>query len=194
MKKSAGIRLRNISFAVLAFAALLPSSLQCQTSGAAVVTGRIPEQFQIQLAEPVSVDPRISVEVTPVGTNAVLVRMKVPKSVRQSKMILPLAMRTNSATFALRARSKDASAHTLIAAGRARAMGDGALLISGAAEAFTPQTGQMEAASVIASGTRISRRGNGLTPNNGLIADLQVSIDANDGNGEFSFVVSMERL
>src|SRR4051812_8945847 len=107
--------MNRLSFAALAFAALLPSSLQSQVSGAAVVTGSVPEQFQIQLAQPVSTVPGVSVEVTPVGPNAVLVRMSVPQSLRQSlrqsKIVVPLAMRTNSATFALRARSTNLSAH-----------------------------------------------------------------------------------
>src|SRR5437879_1620871 len=105
MKKSSGILLRRLCYAVLGSAALIPTQLQSQTSGAVVITGRVPEQFQLQVAAPVSADPRISVQLIPFGSNAVLVKMSVPKSLRQAKMILPLAMRTNSERFALRARS-----------------------------------------------------------------------------------------
>jgi hypothetical protein len=70
------------------------------------------------------------------------------------------------------------------------------LLIPGAAEAFNAQMTPIGSGSVIASGTRISRRGNGLTLNNALLADLEVSIDgkSDESNDGYSFVISMERL
>jgi hypothetical protein len=161
-----------------------------------VVTGRVPEEFQLQVAGPSAADPRISIQVVPFGSNAVLVKMNVPKSLRHGKIILPVAMRTNSEKFSLLAKVTDPSRNAFISASHARAMGDGALLIPGAAEAFSPQMTQAGSGSIIASGTRISRRGNGLTPNNALIADLEVSLDgkSDESHDEFSFVISMERL
>ena len=197
MTTSSGIRILRLSYAVFGLALLLPFQLYSQTSASLVVTGHVPEAFQLQLAEPVSADPRIAVQIVPVGPNAVLIKMTVAKSMRQGKLKLPLAMRTNSAQYALRAKSVDNSVNAFVSVSHPRGMGDGASLFPGAAESFNSQITPIAAGALVASGRRISRRGNGLTPNNALIADLEVSFDgiaANMNENQLSFIVCMERL
>src|SRR5437879_5477422 len=123
--------------------------------------------------------------------------MRIPKSLLHGKVTVPLVMRTNASHFVLRAKAIGDRVDAMLSANHVRTLGDGTLLMPGAAEGFNSQNVALQSGSVIASGSRISRRGSGNNPNNALITDLELSFQSPpDGNTdrEWSLMVSMERL
>jgi len=195
MTTLSGTQRRRLPLALLGLILSIPS--WSQSAGNISIAGYIPEVFQLEPGHLASADANISVQVFPSGINSVLIKMNISKSLRRGKVTVPLVMRTNASHYVLRARPVGNQAETTVSANHVRSMGDGTLLMPGAVEAFTSQNVPAQSGSVVASGSRISRRGSGNNPNNALITDLELLFqNLPDGNNdrEWSLVVSMERL
>jgi hypothetical protein len=197
MTTSSGTQRRGLSLALFSLFLLIPRSVLSQSAGNIAIAGYIPEVFQLQAAQVASVDANINVQVFPAGFNSVLIKMRVPRSLQHGKVTVPLVMRTNASHYVLRAKAIGDRVDAMLSANHVRTLGDGSLLMPGAAEGFNSQNVALQSGSVVASGSRISRRGSGNNPNNALVTDLELSFQAlPDGNTdhEWSLMVSMERL
>jgi hypothetical protein len=197
MKTSSATQSRKLTLAILGLLLLIPSSGLSQSTGNISIAGYIPEVFQLEPGQFASLDANINVQVFPASSNSVLIKMKIPKSLRHGTVTVPLVMRTNASHFVLRAKPIVTPADTTASANHVRTLGDGTLLMPGAAEGFNSHNVALQSGSIVASGSRISRRGSGNNPNNALITDLELSFqnlpDGNDDR-EWSLMVSMERL
>jgi hypothetical protein len=109
------------------------------------------------------------------GEASISFQVTSPPDLGKWQIAVPLTLRTNMAIFALSAKTSE---RMNISIGSPKASGNGEMLAPGALSSFVGLSTVLESESLIAKGTRISRRGNNNCPDNALVAELIISSDS----------------
>jgi hypothetical protein len=149
-----------------------------QQSASVAIGGNIASSAELEAAPPVSSDNSINVVVQNVISDTIQLQISAPAGLRNGRIVIPLRLRTNMSRFRLLAKPNTNLLGLTISTGMPRASGTGAMLVPGTIESFVNSNTQLQSEALIASGSRISRRGNNRSPDNAIETELVLSADS----------------
>ncbi|MCU1286056.1 MAG: hypothetical protein JWO13_2406 [Acidobacteriales bacterium] len=158
-------------FLIIAFS----TPAAAQGSASVKLDGSIAVAATISAGQAVTSDDKIKVSVHTLGNGDIELNITWPEKIRKGRISIPLQLRTNMVQFKLTARATEGLSEMHAEIGVTQASGSGALVIPGAVESFVGLNSKLSNANVLATGARISRRGNDLCPDNALDTEIVLS-------------------
>lgn len=150
----------------------LQGSSSSQIPGEISIQAAVARTFQMTAGQISTSGSEAGVTTRKVSENQFEIQIAPAATVQIAKIVIPITMRTNAPFYRIGLQTSVTVAASM---GSPRASGDGAFVMPDAISSFVSSEVIFRKEVVIAAGSRISRRGNGLTPSNAITSDLTLS-------------------
>ena len=163
---------------VLGLVMTLPESSTAQERGVVSVSGVINPAGQLEVGPAPPYSSNILTSIRSINAQTVLLDLEITGTGQPSSVYFPLIIRTNAPRFKIIGSADIEIGQGNLSIGNAYPTGSGKYVVPGAARRFQGHSHQLGKRMLLATGTQVSFRGSFMSPNNGLLSQIEFRFEA----------------